>query len=110
MRETSVNDDSAITVHVGGTHICTGVISGGIPALSQIHGITLTSPVALMSNVLIAESTSGEHSAKDLLLLLGDIEVASLSIGCNGDKVVMAATHNTSNGFVINKPFVSVAL
>jgi len=106
VRDTS-SDDSSITVTIGDVNICSGVVSGGIPALSQIHGVTLTSPIALASNMVVCKST--DKSTKDLIKLLDNLDVTSLSSGCQGDVVAMVATHN-SNGTVVNLPFTAVAL
>jgi len=109
IREDVESGTSSISVNIGGS-MCTGLICGGTPALSQVHGIHLVSPIALASHILIAECPASDYSSKDLMLLLASIDVTSLSMGTGDGKVVMAATHNTPNGFVIKEPFVSVVL
>lgn len=105
-RETE-SPHQSLSVRVGEKILCTGVISGGLPALSQLYGLNLASPVVMTSNLVAGESS--ELSSKDLMKLLADIEVSSVSIGVNGCRSVIAATYG-GNGISISKPLVSIQL
>ena len=104
----STVSSSSISAHLSGKSIYTGVLTGDIPSLSKLHSVNLTTPVVLKDNLIT--SYSDHASRKELINLLANMEVTTISTGVSGNRAVLAATVVEVAELEVQKPLKYIEL